>query len=179
MTHINAGRDLSAILVNSRRKVILLSEGDRVPADARLIEVLHLEADESLLTGESVPVRKGNGAGSTDEARPSGDGSPLVWSGSLIIRGSGLAKVTATGARTEIGRIGTLLGSVESAPTPLQAQTRHLVRLFAAARSSSPSSWCSVPGSSPRVTCWLDGPRRSRRLERRRSSALTRPAPSP
>jgi Ca2+-transporting ATPase len=113
--------------------IIVLSEGDRVPADAGLINALHLEADESLLTGESVPVRKGGGQIGAEEARPGGDGSPFLWSGSLIVRGSGLARVTATGIRTEIGRIGTSLGAVESAPTPLQLQTRRLVRLFAAA----------------------------------------------
>ena len=100
-----------------------------VPADARLVEATNLEADESLLTGESVPVRKA--VAETATARPGGDDSPYVWSGTLIVRGTGLARVTATGARTEIGRIGTSLGAVESAPTPLQIQTRRLVRAFA------------------------------------------------
>jgi Ca2+-transporting ATPase len=109
---------------------IVLVEGDRVPADARLFEVTALEADESLLTGESVPVRKA--VAETAAARPGGDDSPCVWSGTLVVRGTGLARVTATGARTEIGRIGTSLGAVESAPTPLQIQTRRLVQAFAA-----------------------------------------------
>src|SRR4051812_3146701 len=109
--------------------IIVLVEGDRVPADARLVEVTALEADESLLTGESVPVRKALAEAAS--ARPGGDDSPCVWSGTLIVRGTGLARVTATGARTEIGRIGTSLGAVESAPTPLQIQTRRLVRAFA------------------------------------------------
>ena len=111
--------------------IIVLVEGDRVPADARLVEVTNLEADESLLTGESVPVRKAVSHGETEDARPGGDGSPHVWSGTLVVRGSGLARVTATGARTEIGRIGKSLGAVESAPTPLQIQTRRLVWIFA------------------------------------------------
>ena len=111
--------------------IVVLVEGDRVPADARLIEVTDLEVDESLLTGESVPVRKATGQGDTADARPGGDGSPNVWSGSLIVRGTGLARVLATGARTEIGRIGKSLGTVESAPTPLQVQTRRLVTIFA------------------------------------------------
>ncbi len=111
--------------------VIVLSEGDRVPADARLLEATDLEADESLLTGESDPVRKVPGHGGSADPRPGGDGSPYVWSGSMIVRGSGLARVSATGARSEIGRIGTSLGTVVSAPTPLQVQTRRLVVVFA------------------------------------------------
>ena len=110
--------------------IVALVEGDRVPADARLLEATDLEADESLLTGESVPVRKALGGNETEDARPGGDGSANVWSGSLIVRGSGLALVLATGARTEIGRIGKSLGAVESAPTPLQIQTRKLVKIF-------------------------------------------------
>lgn len=110
---------------------VILVEGDRVPADATLYAAADLEADESLLTGESVPVRKLPGADATDAPRPGGDGSRNVWSGSLVVRGAGLARVTATGARTEIGRIGTSLGAVESGPTPLQVQTRRLVRIFA------------------------------------------------
>ena len=102
-----------------------------MPADARLLEATDLQADELLLTGESVPVRKTVAPGETADVRPGGDDSPNVWSGSLIVRGTGLARVLATGARTEIGRIGKSLGTVESAPTPLQIQTRRLVRIFA------------------------------------------------
>jgi Ca2+-transporting ATPase len=116
--------------------ILVLVEGDRVPADAKLIEVAHLEADESLLTGESVPVGKLTiGIDPNDQRpgdqRPGGDGSPNVWSGSLIVRGTGVARVFATGIRTEIGRIGKSLGTVASAPTPLQIQTRKLVKIFA------------------------------------------------
>ncbi len=111
--------------------VIVLSEGDRVPADARLLEAADLEADESLLTGESAPVRKTPGPDQSADRRPGGDGSPYVWSGSMVVRGSGLARVSATGARSEIGRIGTSLGTVTSAPGPLQVQTRRLVVVFA------------------------------------------------
>jgi Ca2+-transporting ATPase len=113
--------------------VVVLSEGDRVPADGVLLEATQLEADESLLTGESVPVRKAVGAACVEAARPGGDGSPHVWSGSLVVGGTGIARVSATGARTAIGQIGKSLGAVQSALTPLQLQTRQLVRLFAAA----------------------------------------------
>lgn len=113
--------------------VAVVSEGDRVPADCLLIEAADLLADESLLTGESVPVRKSAGtAGSPADTRPGGEDSPHIWSGSLIVAGAGLARVTATGAGTEIGRIGKSLAAVEGAPSPLQVQTRRLVRLFAA-----------------------------------------------
>ena len=117
--------------------VIVLSEGDRIPADARLLEATHMEADESLLTGEAVPVSKSVHATVVEDPRPGGEGTPHVWSGSLIVRGGGLARVTATGVHTEIGRIGTSLNTVESAPTPLQVQTRRLVRVFAVAGISA------------------------------------------
>lgn len=116
---------------------VILVEGDRVPADATLYAATDLEADESLLTGESVPVRKIPGSDITKTPRPGGDDSPNVWSGSLVVRGTGLARVIATGAQTEIGRIGTSLSEVESGPTPLQVQTRHLVRIFATIGISS------------------------------------------
>jgi Ca2+-transporting ATPase len=111
--------------------LVVVAEGDRVPADARLLVATDLEADESLLTGESIPVRKNAREPQANDTRPGGDDTSNVWSGSLIVRGTGLAWVTATGARTEIGRIGKSLGAVESAPTPLQVQTRRLVRVFA------------------------------------------------
>ncbi len=115
--------------------IVVLIEGDRVPADALILEATDLEIDESLLTGESMPVRKRAGGAALPTApgdlRPGGDDSLHVWSGSLVVRGTGLARVLATGARTAIGRIGTSLGAVESAPTPLQIQTRRLVKIFA------------------------------------------------
>jgi len=128
--------------------IVALVEGDRVPADALLLEVSNIEADESLLTGESVPVRKALATTGTDagDARPGGDGSAYVWSGSLIVRGTGLARVLATGARTEIGRIGKSLDAVESAPTPLQIQTRKLVKIFATLGIGSSAALALVYG---------------------------------
>ncbi len=112
--------------------VIVLAEGDRVPADALLLEANDLQTDESLLTGESVPVRKiaGDNAMAAKAQRPGGDDLPTVYSGSLVVRGSGLAKVTATGIRSEIGKIGHSLSTLESEPPRLRAQTRRLVRIF-------------------------------------------------
>ena len=130
--------------------LIVLVEGDRVPADAMLLEATELQADELLLTGESVPVRKLAGHGDTGilpgDARPGGEDSPHVWSGSLVVRGTGLGLVLATGARTEIGRIGTSLEAVESAPTPLQVQTRRLVRIFATLGIGSSIALAAVYG---------------------------------
>ena len=111
--------------------LIVLSEGDRVPADARLITATGLTADESLLTGEAVPVRKRPGPGD-GAARPGGEDLPLVFSGSLIVSGSALAEVTATGPASEIGRIGASLDRLETATPHLQRQMRRLVGVFAA-----------------------------------------------
>jgi len=115
-----------------RGDVLVLSEGDRIAADARLIEASDLEADESLLSGESVPVRKIAAASATVHApAPGGDDSPYVYSGALVVRGSGVAEVIAAGRNTQVGRIGQLLHGLETEPPKLQAQTRRLVRLAA------------------------------------------------
>jgi len=116
-----------------RGDIVILSEGDRVPADALLWQCQDLEADESLLTGESIPVRKlaRAAAGPDAPTRPGGDDLPRVFSGALIVRGTGVAEVTATGTRSEIGKIGQSLSTLEAEPPRLQAQTRRLVRLFA------------------------------------------------
>ena len=113
-----------------RGDVIVLAEGDRVPADARLLQAADLSADESLLTGEAVPVRKAVGAADA-AARPGGEDQPLVFSGTLIVRGTALAEVTATGARSEIGKIGTSLDQLETGTPHLQRQMRTLVVAFA------------------------------------------------
>ncbi|HYM02658.1 MAG TPA: cation-translocating P-type ATPase, partial [Stellaceae bacterium] len=115
-----------------RGDVVILAEGDRVPADASLLEANELQTDESLLTGESVPVRKIARSGAPALARPGGDDLPVVFSGTMVVRGQGVAEVTATGASSEIGKIGKALSGIEHAPTPLHAETRRLVRLFAA-----------------------------------------------
>ncbi len=115
-----------------RGDLILLAEGDRVPADAVLRESRELQTDESLLTGESVPVRKRAADGVPAEAvHPGGEDSPHVFSGTLVVRGQGLADVVATGARSEIGRIGQTLGTIETAAPRLSRQTARLVRAAA------------------------------------------------
>ena len=116
-----------------RGDLIVLGEGDRVAADAVLVESLDVQTDESLLTGESVPVRKiaGDKGSMTGVQRPGGDDLPFVFSGSLVVRGTGIAEVTATGARSEIGKIGHSLNALESEPPRLQVQMRRLVQIFA------------------------------------------------
>jgi Ca2+-transporting ATPase len=114
-----------------RGDILLLSEGDRVPADAILRVSTSLSVDESLLTGESVPVRKVPGA--NDELdRPGGEDLASVFSGTLVTGGQGLAQVIATGAGTALGRIGKALQTIEAEPTPLQKETGKIVRKLAA-----------------------------------------------
>ncbi len=115
-----------------RGDAVVLVEGDRVPADALMIESHELQCDESLLTGESVPVRKiaRTEAAPPDVRRPGGDDLPFVFAGSLIVRGSGIGEVIAIGAHSEIGRIGQSLGTMETESPRLQVQTRRIVRIF-------------------------------------------------
>jgi Ca2+-transporting ATPase len=108
-----------------RGDLLVVGEGDRVAADAVLITASELRADESLLTGESVPVQK-RVSGAADMAG-------RVFAGSLIVRGSGKAEVVATGPLSEIGKIGQSLRNIALEPPRLQQQTRRMVKLFAAA----------------------------------------------
>jgi len=112
-----------------RGDLLVIAEGDRVPADARLLSGHDLQADESLLTGESVPVRKTAGPSHDQPARPGGDDLPFLYSGTLVVRGQGIAEVFATGARSEIGKIGQALGAIETEPPVLRQQTARLVRI--------------------------------------------------
>ncbi|KAB2928106.1 MAG: cation-transporting P-type ATPase [Dechloromonas sp.] len=97
-----------------------LKSGDRVPADLRLIETTNLSIEESALTGESVPSDKH----STPVAAEAGIGDrhDMAYSGTLVATGRGIGIVTATGARTEIGRINRLIAEVETLQTPLTRQ---------------------------------------------------------
>jgi len=115
-----------------RGDILILAEGDRVPADARLLWCSNLSVDESLLTGEAVPVRK-RAADDAPAARPGGDDLPIVYAGTLVVRGKGVAVVEAIGLHSEIGRIGKAVLKVAPEPTPLQRETRRLVQLFAGA----------------------------------------------
>ena len=114
-----------------RGDVIVLAEGDRIPADATLLSGQDLQVDEALLTGESVPVRKAVHRADAKLTRPGGDDLPCVFSGTLVVRGRGIAEVSATGQGTELGRIGRSLQAIETEPTRLSLQTRQLVRMVA------------------------------------------------
>jgi Ca2+-transporting ATPase len=116
-----------------REDIVLISEGDRVPADAVLLSGSNVSVDESLLTGESVPVRKRAWDGCLEMGRPGGDDLPFVYSGTLVVKGQGVTEVRATGPRTEIGKIGKALQILEPEETILQRQTRKIVRNFAIA----------------------------------------------
>ena len=117
----------------ARGDILVLAEGDRVPADAVLLECTSLSADESVLTGEPAAVRKAAARASAEVARPGGDDLPFVYSGTLIVQGLGYARVHATGPNTEIGKIGRALESLKSERTSLQTETGRVVRNLAIA----------------------------------------------
>ena len=108
--------------------LIVLQEGDRVPADATVLQSVSLLADESLLTGEPVPVRKNEWDNIEKLTQPGGDDLPFVYSGSMIVQGNGIAKVTSIGSNTEIGKIGKALESVKEEPTRLKKEMGSLVK---------------------------------------------------
>jgi len=111
--------------------VMILQEGDRVPADAMVLYSVNLSADESLLTGEPVPVRKAEWSKGTVQARPGGDDLPFVFSGSMIVQGNGIAKVSTTALNTEIGKIGKALSEVKEESTKLKREMGALVKKLA------------------------------------------------
>ncbi|MEE4194971.1 MAG: cation-transporting P-type ATPase, partial [Anaerolineae bacterium] len=109
--------------------IILLHTGDKIPADARLIEAVNLMADEAMLTGESLPAQKRTEA--VAKGASLGDQHNIVFGGTTVTRGRGKAVVYATGMDTQIGKITTLMESSEVKETPLQRQTNHLGRNLA------------------------------------------------
>ena len=100
-----------------RDDLIFINEGDRVPSDAIVISDDYIASDESLLTGESAPVHKKNG--------------DMIFAGSTIVSGQGMAVVTAIGAKTEIGKIGKSIQNTPNISTALENQTNQIVRQFA------------------------------------------------
>ena len=112
--------------------LLLLAEGDRIAADGWLLQAEHLQVDESLLTGESVPVSKRMAPEQTPETTaPGGEDSPAVFAACHVVRGQGLAQVMATGAHSQVGQIGAALAQSHEPPGPLQQQTARLVRQLA------------------------------------------------
>ncbi|KQC38263.1 MULTISPECIES: cation-transporting P-type ATPase [Frankia] len=109
--------------------LIVISEGDRIPADARLLSG-YVEADLSMLTGESVPVPRS--AGEEPDTGPLLSARDLVFSGTTCTAGSARAIVVATGMRTEIGRVAALTEQVSRDDSPLERQVRRVAWLIAA-----------------------------------------------
>jgi Ca2+-transporting ATPase len=113
--------------------IVVLNEGDRVPADGVVLNCSNLLADESLLTGESSPVRKMEYNGDDRKPKPGGDDLAYVFSGSLLIHGRGMIRVMSTGDATEIGKIGKALESTQEEEPILKRETTRIVRNFAIA----------------------------------------------
>jgi len=111
--------------------LLLLKEGDRVAADAVLLSCNDLFADESMLTGESVPVLKQAGSADAAARQPGGDDQPFVYAGTVLVQGSGIGLVTATGKSGAIGQIGKSLEDTRPGISPLRIQTDRLVRRLA------------------------------------------------
>ena len=111
-----------------RGDILAIAEGERIPADAILRQGEEIEVDESQLTGELVPVRKWPDLASGPLPPPGGENTPFLYSGSLIVRGQGLAEVAATGPRSMLGQLGQTVGSIVSQPGRLTREVRRLVR---------------------------------------------------
>lgn len=131
-THARVRRSGSEKVIDAAELVIgdiiSMSAGDRVPADARVLEAANLQADESALTGESFPVTKTN-----EPVLPASvltERRSMLYLGTMVVSGRALAVVTATGSQTEIGRVGTLLAKTRSEATPLEKKLESLGKLL-------------------------------------------------
>ncbi|MGI9628441.1 MAG: cation-translocating P-type ATPase, partial [Longimicrobiales bacterium] len=128
-------REGAHLRINAREvvpgDVIVLTGGEAVPADARVLDAVELEVNEAPLTGESFPVSKHQRALaplSRKDPIPLADRSSMVYKGTMVSSGDGLAYVVGTGAETEIGRVSDLIHSVEEGPTPLERKLAVLGR---------------------------------------------------
>jgi Ca2+-transporting ATPase len=110
-----------------RGDILILNEGDRVSADAEIIRCVNLSVDESMLTGESMPVQKILSGNEVNPSRP----KIFVFAGTTVVRGSAIARVTKIGSSTELGKIGRLLREASPEPTRLQVETRSVVKTIA------------------------------------------------
>jgi len=126
-------RDGEKMTVNAEELVpgdiLAMEAGDKIPADARIIEGVNLRVDESILTGESVPVEK-DAKAEVPEKAPLGDQTNMLFSGCLITNGRALAVVVATGMSTEMGKIAGLLRDTQKVKTPLQKKMDGLGRIL-------------------------------------------------
>ncbi|RYQ62174.1 haloacid dehalogenase [Bifidobacterium pseudolongum subsp. pseudolongum] len=108
--------------------VLVLGEGDTVPADGRLFAAASLRIAEASLTGESVPV--GKKPETLEKAKALGDRSNMVFNGTSVTQGTGRAIVTGTGMNTQVGKIADLLQSTEDDTTPLQKEMNHVSKIL-------------------------------------------------
>ena len=106
--------------------IVVLEAGDKIPADLRMIETAGLTVEEAILTGESVPVRKGTA--SVAEDVPLGDRTAMGFSGTMVAEGTGIGVVVATGSATEIGRISSMMAGIQTLKTPLIRQMEHFAK---------------------------------------------------
>jgi len=111
--------------------LLCLAEGNRIAADGVLLQAQHLQVDESLLTGESLPVAKHASTAVRGESGEPVEPGARVFAGTFVVAGQAVMRVSATGSRTELGQIGQALHTLVPAPTALQRQTARLVRTLA------------------------------------------------
>ena len=126
-------RDGEKIKLQARELVkddmVLLNEGNRVPADGFVVSCSNLSVDESVLTGESVPVNKTFYKNNPYQA-PGGGDTPFVYSGTLVVSGYGIMCVLHTGMSTEVGKIGRSLIDIKEEHTLLRKEIKRIVRIF-------------------------------------------------
>ena len=131
---VKALRGGGAVTLNQRDVVagdiLLLSTGDKIPADGRLLESTELSVDESALTGESVPVKKSADFAPTDEKLPLAERRNMLYSGTFITGGFGKLLVTAVGGHTEFGKIARELSGAQKTSTPLQERLARMGKLI-------------------------------------------------
>ena len=117
-----AGRDIV------KDDIIVLQEGDRIPADSVVLKCMNLEVDESMLTGESIAVNKTEWIRGVKLQNPGGDNTSFVFSGTMVVAGNGIAQVLQTGDKTYMGRIGESISQVKDTPSKLSIEIRGLVK---------------------------------------------------
>ncbi|MDR2543268.1 MAG: calcium-translocating P-type ATPase, PMCA-type [Treponema sp.] len=132
---VKAQRNGNAVMLNQRDvitgDILLLFMGDKIPADGRLLESTELTADESSLTGESIPAKKDANFVITNEKTPLAERHNMLYSGTFLTNGFGKLLVTAVGGNTEFGKIARELGCVQKTTTPLQERLGRMGRLIA------------------------------------------------